>query len=1295
MGKLNTLEFKGTARYRVQRRIGEGGMGVVYEVYDRQRASTVALKTLLRMNPGAIYRFKREFRALADVSHTNLVTLHELVSDQDTWFYTMELLDGVDFLEYVRPGSRSTAHEERTAPTAAELDPRALAEPTASLDAGVSISDLTIDDSTQALVGREPPPLHLDRLRHALRHLAEGLVALHDAGKLHRDIKPSNVMITKDDRVVLLDFGLATDLDEDSLAKSHLGMVVGTVAYMPPEQAEGETITKAGDWYSVGVVLFRALTGRLPFTGTLYQVIFDKQQKEAPLASDLADELPQDLVHLAAELLRPNPRDRPLGRDILARLGGRVPHRATPVFKRAAPESAVVIVGRDTHLKALRRSFEKTEPGQPVVVHVSGGAGIGKSTLVRRFLDDLEVQKEAHVFVGRCYEHELVPFKAMDSLIDGLSRALRKRSDEDVKALLPEHIRALARVFPVLNRVDAIHRRSAQGIDTPDPVELRTNAFAALRGLLVELSLEKPVVLFVDDLQYGDADSAELLTDLLRPPDAPRVMIVAAYRSDDRDTNVLLRALRAPSVEGSFIVDELLVGPLNQASAYQLANQMLTVRPVAPDGTAPSAVDVRTTVPAVPPPQIDARAKAIAKESRGNPLFIFELASHTRAELNRTGVDKESSTARLTLNDAVKKRVDALPAEARRLLEVLAVAERPLPRHVANRAAGLDARDYAAPALLITQHLARTRPTAEGDEIECYHDRIRLSVRERLHGKDLENRHLAIASAFGVSSEVDPERIVRHLEQSGRIDEAALAARRAANRSYGALAFDQAAVLSSKAIELSSNDRSRYELFKEHAVALEQAGRPDAADAYLETAEEAPSAAHELEMKRRAAEQFLRCGQVKRGMDTLREVLNAYEMVLPSSPERAVTEVRVHRSRLLMRGLEFDTTKRADRRTLLQADACWSAAVGLTMVDPITAAVFSTRYLYLSLNAGDLNRIARGLAMELAFLTSEGKNHQARVERVLAALELLAEEIDAPYVRGFASLGAGFAALHEARWSDALGACRTAEKVLREQCTGVDWELTTARTFALWCEAYLGNIDGLREHLEHDLLDARTRRNLYASTILRMSPNASVVWLIADEPKLAKQYVDAALADAERASFYLQGWWALASLVQIDLYTGRGKRAWRRVSKSWKALRNSMIMRVQVIRCEALFLRARAALSAVATAPDHRPLLSAATQDAEQLEREDVPFASAAALLIRAQVNRSIGLASEASEQFEAAAAAFDDADMPAHAAVARLRLGQALGRNNGGALLKEADRALDSMGVANPARYAALLCPG
>jgi eukaryotic-like serine/threonine-protein kinase len=239
-----------SARFKVHRCLGSGAFGVVYAAYDNERGSEVALKWLKNGDGSMITRFKREFRSLADLTHPNLVRFRDLIAMDDTWFFTMDLLDGVDFLDYAAAANRPL--EKGHSSTSAARPPSSTV---AAGRMGRTPEPEAVENIPMTKAAPDPNrPLcaaDLGRLGSALEQLAAGLSAIHSAGMLHRGVKPSNVLVTDEGRLVLLDFGMVTELGVDGVAETLGDRVVGTPAYMSPEQGLGRPLTAASDWYAV------------------------------------------------------------------------------------------------------------------------------------------------------------------------------------------------------------------------------------------------------------------------------------------------------------------------------------------------------------------------------------------------------------------------------------------------------------------------------------------------------------------------------------------------------------------------------------------------------------------------------------------------------------------------------------------------------------------------------------------------------------------------------------------------------------------------------------------------------------------------------------------------------------------------------------------------------------------------------------------------------------------------------------------------------------------------------------
>ena len=255
--------------YEIQSPLGAGGMGEVYRATDMKLGRDVALKVLpaeMAHDPERLARFRREAKALAQLDHPNIVTIHSVEESDGVHFLTMQLVEGLPLDRLVSQGG-----------------------------------------------------LPIERIVEIASALGDALAAAHEKGIVHRDLKPANIMVTSEGRVKVLDFGLAKDIRADkhsdatltSAGQTGVGMVVGTPAYMSPEQISGRPLDHRTDIFSLGVVLHEMATGQRPFEGTSSVELASAILRDTPPSvTDVRSELPGDLARIIRRCLEKDPRHR-------------------------------------------------------------------------------------------------------------------------------------------------------------------------------------------------------------------------------------------------------------------------------------------------------------------------------------------------------------------------------------------------------------------------------------------------------------------------------------------------------------------------------------------------------------------------------------------------------------------------------------------------------------------------------------------------------------------------------------------------------------------------------------------------------------------------------------------------------------------------------------------------------------------------------------------------------------------------------------------------------------------------
>jgi tetratricopeptide (TPR) repeat protein len=619
-GLRNPLRRRGLAssigRYRVVRKIGEGGMGTVFEAVDEALDRRVAIKRLKEVDESARRRFRREARAAARLTHPNVCQVYEVGEDSDGPFLAMELLSGE--------------------PLSARL-------------------------KRQPMSAEEVIPLGAGMLA--------ALSAIHAAGLVHRDLKPSNVYLTPYGPR-LLDFGLVRQLSNDAVRgmPSHMATadpisgtpltdgrnLIGSPGYMAPEQILGPLVDARADLFSAGVVLYEALAGHRAFPGASWPEVLGATLDQAP------EPLPAPLARLDAFLRRALAK-KPAERFATAQEMAEALHAASaapPAGASATAESEAgeIFVGRTAELAWLEERLAAALAGAGGVVFVTGERGAGKSALVGEMLRRVrDSSAPITLTAGRCLEHQgprdpLQPFLDALGRLFGTSRG-RDQAVDLVKTWAPT-VGVLMPTALVPDPDGSIHRQTAGAT--------RERLIREAGDFMDAATRLYPVVLLLEDLQWADPVSVEVLCHLGRRAARQRFLILATCRSSEVEgTNEPLhRGMLDLQTAGQG--RELALGPLRAPDVEQWLQRRFPGN------------DFATALA----PLLHARAEGV-------PLFVrslFELLAGRRDIEPRPGgfqlarpldtLDLEPSK---DVKDLVRAHLATLPTAERELLAAASV----------------------------------------------------------------------------------------------------------------------------------------------------------------------------------------------------------------------------------------------------------------------------------------------------------------------------------------------------------------------------------------------------------------------------------------------------------------------------------------------------------------------------------------------------------------------------------------------------------------------------------------------
>ncbi len=715
-------------RYELVRLLGEGGKKRVYLARDTllEREVALALIKAEGLDADARERVLREARAMGRLgSHPHVVTVFDLGEEQGQPYLVTELMAGGDL--------------------------EGLLEETSS--AGLPV----------------------ETVLEFGKGICRGLAFAHEQGLVHRDLKPGNVWLTGDGQPKIGDFGLALTLERSRLTQE--GTIVGTVAYLPPEQALGGEVTPRADLYSLGALLYELLTGRPPFLGDDPVSVISQHINTPPIAPSWhAPDCPRALEALVVRLLAKNPSERPHSAgDVLAALEATdtavtVESTEPGREKDHALDSLAggVFVGRGQELGELKAALEGALSGEGRMMMLVGEPGIGKTRTALELATYARLRGAA-VLWGRCYESEGAP--PYWPWVQAIRDYVRGRDPEQLRSEMGAAAAEIAEIVPDV-------RQRIPDVGEPplleDPRQARFRLFDSLTAFLKSAARAQPLVFVLDDLHWADEGSLRLLEFVARELAGVRLLLIGTYRDIELSRrHPLAQSLAELTRERLF--KRLLLRGLGREDVGRF---------------------VEATSGISPPPEL---VSVVYTHTEGNPLFVTEVVRLLvqEGELSSERLSEHGSwSIRIPegVREVIGRRLERLSERCNETLVVASVIGREFGLDELERVIGdlaedrlLELLDEALSARVIEElprSLGRYQFTHAliqetlAEELSLTR-RVRLHARiaealEQLYGADADAHAAELAHHFGEAEAlVGPEKLVHYSLIAG---ESALAA---------------------------------------------------------------------------------------------------------------------------------------------------------------------------------------------------------------------------------------------------------------------------------------------------------------------------------------------------------------------------------------------------------------------------------------------------------------------------------------------------------------------------------------